>query len=46
MWQALKTIGNAHQKKLLMAFSLVGLENLLMLTYPMLGGFAVNAVML
>lgn len=45
MWQALKTIGDAHKKKLLMAFSLVGLENILMLTYPMLGGFAVNAVM-
>lgn len=45
MWQALKTIGDTHRKKLLMAFSLVGLENLLFLIYPMLGGFAVNAVM-
>ncbi|AXF86041.1 hypothetical protein DTO96_101782 [Ephemeroptericola cinctiostellae] len=45
MWQALKTIGHANQRKLLIAFSLVGLENLLLLTYPMLGGFAVNAVM-
>ena len=45
MWQALKTIGNTHRKKLLVAFSLVGLENILMLTYPMFGGFAVNAVM-
>lgn len=45
MWQALKTIGKVHRKKLLLAFSLVGLENLLLLTYPILGGFAVNAVM-
>lgn len=45
MWQALKTIGKTHRKKLLIAFSLVGLENLLLLTYPILGGFAVNAVM-
>lgn len=45
MWQALKIIGDTHRKKLLIAFSLVALENLLMITYPVLGGFAVNAVM-
>ena len=44
MWQALRTIGHTHRKKLLVAFALVGLENLLLLTYPILGGFAVNAV--
>lgn len=44
MWQALKVIGHTHRKKLLVAFSLVGLENLLLLTYPIFGGFAVNAV--
>lgn len=45
MWQTLKNIGTAHRKKLLLTFSIVALENLLLLVYPVFGGFAVNAVM-
>lgn len=45
MWITLKNIGVAHRKKLLMTFGIVALENLLFLSYPIFGGFAVNAVM-
>ncbi len=45
MWNTLKNIGTAHRKKLLLTFSIVALENLLFLIYPVFGGFAVNAVM-
>ncbi|VEJ21425.1 ABC transporter six-transmembrane domain-containing protein [Neisseria animaloris] len=44
MWNTLKNIGTAHRKKLLLTFSIVALENLLFLIYPVFGGFAVNAV--
>ncbi|KPN72138.1 ABC transporter six-transmembrane domain-containing protein [Neisseria sp. 83E34] len=45
MWKTLKNIGIAHRKKLLVTFGIVALENLLFLSYPVFGGFAVNAVM-
>lgn len=45
MWNTIKNIGIAHQKKLLITFGIVALENLLFLVYPVFGGFAVNAVM-
>lgn len=44
MWKMLKHIGKTHRKKLIATFSLVGLENLLMLIYPVFGGWAINAV--
>ena len=44
MWKMLKHIAQTHRKRLLGTFSLVGLENLLMLVYPVFGGWAINAV--
>ncbi len=44
MWKMLKHIAQIHRKRLLGTFSLVGLENLLMLVYPVFGGWAINAV--
>lgn len=44
MWKMLKHIAQTHRKCLLGTFSLVGLENLLMLVYPVFGGWAINAV--
>ena len=44
MWKILKHIGKTHRKRLIATFSLVGLENLLMLIYPVFGGWAINAV--
>ena len=44
MWKMLKHIGKTHRKRLIATFSLVGLENLLMLIYPVFGGRAINAV--
>ena len=44
MWKMLKYIGKTHRKRLTATFSLVGLENLLMLIYPVFGGWAINAV--
>ena len=44
MWKMLKHIGKTHRKKLIATFSLVGLENLLMLIYPVFGGWAIDAV--
>jgi len=43
MWKMLKHIGKTHRKRLIATFSLVGLENLLMLIYPVFGGWAINA---
>ncbi|MGR3806629.1 ABC-type multidrug transport system, ATPase and permease components [Pasteurella testudinis DSM 23072] len=45
MWRTLKHIGRTHRKKLLVTFTIVALENLLYLIYPLFGAFAVNAVM-
>lgn len=44
MWKMLKHIGKTHRKRLIATFSLVRLENLLMLIYPVFGGWAINAV--
>ncbi|WP_368500049.1 ABC transporter six-transmembrane domain-containing protein, partial [Moraxella sp.] len=38
-------IGKTHFKKLSATFSLVALENILFLLYPLVGSFAVNAVL-
>lgn len=45
MWKMLKHIGQTHHRKLITTFSLVGLDNLLLLVYPVFGGWAINAVM-
>lgn len=45
MWKMLKHIGKTHRRKLITTFSLVGLDNLLLLVYPVFGGWAINAVM-
>ena len=44
MWKMLRHIGKTHRKRLIATFSLVGLENLLMLIYPVFGGWAINTV--
>lgn len=41
----LKAIARAHPGKLLGTFSLVGLENALLLAYPLFAGFAVDAIL-
>lgn len=38
MWKMLKHIAKTHRKRLIGTFFLVGLENLLMLVYPVFGG--------
>ncbi|WP_416191890.1 ABC transporter six-transmembrane domain-containing protein [Neisseria sp. CCUG12390] len=43
--QTLKNIALTHKGKLAATFSLVALENLLILLYPLVGSFAVNAVL-
>lgn len=43
--RTLKHIACVHHKKLAAAFALVALENILILLYPLVGGFAVNAVL-
>ena len=45
MWKMLKHIGQTHRRKLITTSSLVGLDNLLLLVYPVFGGWAINAVM-
>lgn len=45
MWKMLKHIGQTHRRKLITTFSLVSLDNLLLLVYPVFGGWAINAVM-
>ena len=45
MWKMLKHIGQTHRRKLITTFSLVGLDNLLLLVYPVFGGWAINAGM-
>lgn len=45
MWKMLKHIGQTHRRKLITTFSLVGLDNLLLLVYPVFGGWAINSVM-
>ena len=45
MSRALKTIIIQHKKRLFTTFSLVAAENLLLLIYPLIGSFAVNAIL-
>lgn len=40
----LKSIAKNNKKRLIFTFSLVALENLLFITYPLFGSFAVNAM--
>ncbi|MBF0784025.1 hypothetical protein E4T80_00830 [Muribacter muris] len=44
MWCVLKQIAATYHKKLAMTFSLVAIENLLLLTYPIFAGFSINAI--
>lgn len=41
---SLASLVKAHPGKLAFTFSLIGLENVLLLVYPLLGGFAINAI--
>lgn len=41
----LKSIAKNNKKRLFFTFSLVTLENVLFISYPVFGGFAVNAIM-
>lgn len=43
--ETLKNIACVHHKKLAATFMLVALENILILLYPLVGSFAVNAVL-
>ena len=43
--QTLKMLGYRHRKKLLLTFLLVIAENVMYLSYPLLAGFAINAIM-
>ena len=45
MFRTLKSIGVQHKKRLSATFGLVMAENLLLLLYPLVGSFAVNAVL-
>lgn len=43
--QTLKMLGRRHRKKLLLTFLLVIAENVMYLLYPLLAGFAINAML-
>lgn len=43
--QTLKMLGRRHSKKLLLTFLLVITENVMYLLYPLLAGFAINAIL-
>ncbi|TDQ57979.1 ABC transporter transmembrane protein [Mesocricetibacter intestinalis] len=45
MWHSLKKIALDYHRKLMITFSLVAVENLLFLTYPVFAGFSINAMM-
>lgn len=45
MYQTLKTMALWHKKRLGLTFGLVAAENLLLLTYPLVGSFAINAIL-
>lgn len=45
MLRSLKTLALQHKKRLFATFGLVAAENLLLLIYPLVGSFAVNAVL-
>ena len=44
MWRMLTNIAKTHQRKLLVTLGLVGAENLLLMIYPVFGGWVINAV--
>ena len=43
--KTLKMLGRRHRKKLLLTFFLVVAENVMYLLYPLLAGFAINAML-
>lgn len=43
-WSTLCTLARLHGKKLFWTFSLVVAENVLLVTYPLFAGFAINAI--
>lgn len=45
MFRSLKTLALQHKKRLFATFGFVAAENLLLLIYPLVGSFAVNAVL-
>ena len=45
MLRSLKTLALQHKKRLFATFGLVAAENFLLLIYPLVGSFAVNAVL-
>ncbi|AMQ94018.1 hypothetical protein BBH51_05415 [Aggregatibacter actinomycetemcomitans] len=45
MFRSLKTLALQYKKRLFATFGLVAAENLLLLIYPLVGSFAVNAVL-
>lgn len=45
MAKTLTYIAKQHKKRLITTFGLVVVENLLLLTYPLVGSFAVDAVL-
>ncbi|WP_051081543.1 ABC transporter six-transmembrane domain-containing protein [Thiofilum flexile] len=45
MSRTLKILAVQHKRRLFATFSLVAAENLLLLTYPLIGSFAVNAIL-
>lgn len=42
--KTLKLLGQRHSRKLILTFLLVAAENITMLLYPLLAGFAINAI--
>ncbi len=42
--KTLKLLGQRHSRKLILTFFLVAAENITMLLYPLLAGFAINAI--
>lgn len=43
-WNTIRVLARLHGKKLTWTFSLVLAENILLLTYPLFAGFAINAI--
>lgn len=43
-WRTLKTLARLNSQRLVFTFALVAAENILLLTYPLFAGFAINAI--
>jgi hypothetical protein len=43
-WTMIRQLSTQHGKKLVWTFSLVLIENILLVTYPLFAGFAINAM--